>query len=310
MLGSHQVGHGMYGSHTLSVVGDVERTPERLDAALTAITESAIASGLTHTSRLAQEQGPSRRVAEASEGLWDGHITATADGFKVLVSGAHEELRVPKTQAGELHELLALRDGARRVLALEGESLDEAAELEAARASLRERYEAYTAAHGPLGRITKRPTGRVDAATGEPVEARVRPPVMRVFARDPFSPLVLALEHYDESANTSVPAHILTQRVVAVRAPRLGADTPKRRWRSAWTPTGGPSCPPSPTCSAPSRTPRATRWASWSTTTPATARWSRPRSTSRATSPTSSTPPEPLPARTTPTVPTSPRWRR
>ena len=44
---------------------------------------------------------------------------------------------------------------------------------------------------------------------------------------DPFGPLVRALENFDDSTQTAAPAALLTERVVAPRAPRLGADTPQ-----------------------------------------------------------------------------------
>ena len=49
---------------------------------------------------------------------------------------------------------------------------------------------------------------------------------MRILRRDPFGPLVRALESYDEVTGVATPATILTERVVQPRTPILGADTP------------------------------------------------------------------------------------
>lgn len=227
VLGTYRVGHGMYGEETLSVDGDVDALPAALDRALGDVVERGRGQGLTWapaadpdaTQRLAP------RVARAEEGLWEGHITAGEDGsFTMLVDGLHEPLAVPGTRAAELRALLALRDGARDLLALESESLEDTAELTAARRGLNSRYTAYVARYGPLNRTTTRNTGKVDPETGEPRLARVRPPVMNTFRKDPFNSLVMALESYDDATGTAAPAQLLNQRVVVPRAAVLGVD--------------------------------------------------------------------------------------
>jgi N12 class adenine-specific DNA methylase len=45
------------------------------------------------------------------------------------------------------------------------------------------------------------------------------------FRDDPHSPAVYALEHYEATLGTASKAAIFTERVVAPRAPRLGAET-------------------------------------------------------------------------------------
>ena len=93
------------------------------------------------------------------------------------------------------------------------------------RAELGRRYDRYLAAYGPLNRFSLRRTGRTDPATGEPVMARIRPP-QGGFAADPFAPLVYALEQFDPVGQRAAKAAIFRERVIAPRAPRLGADTP------------------------------------------------------------------------------------
>ena len=61
--------------------------------------------------------------------------------------------------------------------------------------------------------------------------ARITPPAMRLLRSDPFAPLVAALEVFDDSTQTATPAGLLSERVVAPRAPRLGADSRAGRAR-------------------------------------------------------------------------------
>ena len=55
--------------------------------------------------------------------------------------------------------------------------------------------------------------------------ARIRPR-QGGFAADPFAPLVYALEEFDPAGQRAAKAAIFRERVIAPRAPRLGADTP------------------------------------------------------------------------------------
>src|SRR5213076_3218281 len=72
-----------------------------------------------------------------------------------------------------------------------------------------------------------RRTGRADPNTGEERLARVMPTAVRLLRDDPFAALVRALEVFDEPTQSARPAGLLSERVVAPRAPRLGADTPQ-----------------------------------------------------------------------------------
>jgi N12 class adenine-specific DNA methylase len=131
---------------------------------------------------------------------------------------------VPRSQAAELRALLALRDSALRLLALESATAEDTPGTERNRAELTRRYDAYVQAYGPLNQFTLRRTGRSDPVTGEPVTARVAPP-QGGFRGDPYAPLVYALEEFDPAGQRAAKAAIFTHRVVAPRTPRLGADT-------------------------------------------------------------------------------------
>lgn len=229
VLGTYRVGHGMYGEATLSVDGDLDTLPAALAHSLEGVVERAMREDLTWLPRdqvtvMAERAG---RVAQAGEGLWDGHITAAGDGtFTILDTGMHVALPVPRTRGAELRQLLAMRDGARGLLAAEAASADDTQDLDEARDALRARYEAYVATYGPLNRSTLRSTGRTDPETGEERMARVRPPVMLTFRRDPFYALVMALEVFDEGTGLAAGAQLLNHRVVVPRTPVLGVDEP------------------------------------------------------------------------------------
>ena len=229
ILGTLSVGHGMYGESTLSVVAkDLGATRTQLRDALADITTRAVAGGQAFTDRdidTAREARPVR-VAEAGEGLWDGHLTAESDGtFTILRSGVHEPLAVPDAQGAELRALLGLRDRATGLLTAEAASLEDTADLDVHREGLRGAYQGYVTRYGPINRFTSRSTGRTDPSTGEERLARVTPRVMVTLRRDPFGPLVLGLEVFDEASQSAVPATVMRQRVVSPRHVVKGADT-------------------------------------------------------------------------------------
>ncbi|PSL08153.1 N12 class adenine-specific DNA methylase [Haloactinopolyspora alba] len=227
ILGELGVGHGMHGEQTLHVTADLGQLPGRLTTALADVADAARRDGLTMTPRRDDTREGSRPVALAPDGLWDGHLVANDDGtFSVVTDGVLAEQHVPRTQRAELTALLGLRDAARALLTAEAADREDTPEIETQRADLASRYRAYVARFGPINRFTTRPTGRTDPETGELKMARVAPPVMRIFRTDPFAALVKGLEHFDEATQTATPATMMSQRVVAPRAPVLGADTP------------------------------------------------------------------------------------
>ncbi|MGO9790050.1 MAG: methyltransferase domain-containing protein, partial [Solirubrobacteraceae bacterium] len=233
ILGHLAAGRGMYASDTLLVRCDVPfgQLAERLRDAAGTLVAAAREHRLTAAARDTSPAGAehSEVVALAPPGEWDGHIVPRADGtFATVAQGTHEPLSVPATQAAELRSLLGLRDRARGLLAAEAASLRDTPELAVLRDGLRVAYTAYVERYGPLNRYTLRRAGRVDADGGEERMARITPPAVRLLCtHDPFGPLVRALENFDDSTQTAAPAALLTERVVAPRAPRLGADTPQ-----------------------------------------------------------------------------------
>jgi N12 class adenine-specific DNA methylase len=227
VLGDYAVGAGLHGAPGLRVVAaDDALTPARLAAALAEITAAAVRDGRAFTPRPATLAAPERAALEPAAGLWDGHLTAHADGrFTRVLDGQHAPLEVPASQRAELRALLGLRDSAKALLAAEADSVEDTPATDALRAELRARYDAYTARHGPINRFTLRPTGRSDPETGAPRMARVTPRVMHTLRSDPFAPLVAALESFDEATQTATPATLLAQRALTARTPVLGAES-------------------------------------------------------------------------------------
>ena len=224
VLGELRLIRGAYSDHDLTVAasGDV---PAALARALAGLADDATARGLAWT----PPQEPTG-LAVAAEPAWsrhpDGYLTARRDGtFTQVTDGREIPFPVPDSQGAELRALLGLRDAVTDLLDAEAGSLDDTPELGALRAALNTRYDACTAAWGPVNRFSWRRTGRTDPDTGEEALARIRPP-QGGFRSDPYAPLVQALEDFDPVSQAAAKAAIFTGRVVAPRNPRLGADTP------------------------------------------------------------------------------------
>ena len=225
VLGELDAASGMYRADDLVVRASGD-TVSALAAALGTVTATAGPRGLTWSPPALSAEaraGPAEPQRSAEP---DGFIRAYADGtFTRVLDGAEGPHEVPRSQAAELRELLGLRDTVRELLDIESASADDTPQIAGLRADLNRRYDAYLRAHGPLNRFTVRRTGRVDAKTGEPVMARVRPP-QGGFRHDPYAPLVLALEEFDPVGQRAAKASVFHGRVIAPRAARLGADTP------------------------------------------------------------------------------------
>lgn len=226
LLGELHVSHGMYGAETLQLTtDDLSTVPDRLNAALADVVREARTAGMVMTGRTADQERQRAAYVPAAAHEWDGHISAADNGFTVVEKGSHTELAVPKTQAAELRALLGLRDSARQLLSAEAESREDTAGIDGLREELKNAYGQYAETYGPINRYTLRSTGRVDEETQEPIQARMTPKAVTIVLRDPFGPLVMALENFDEATQTASPAALLSTRQVQPRRPVLGVDT-------------------------------------------------------------------------------------
>jgi N12 class adenine-specific DNA methylase len=238
ILGSLAVGDGLYRRDEVSVAGDPAAAPAQLREALAEIAREASESGLT------MSPGSSAPAAVRPAALLpnvvtrpDGYLRVNANNtFSRMDDGEWETYSPPKAQAAELRALLGLRETAVALLEAEAASLDDTPQLDRLRTALNTRYDAYTAAYGPINRFTEAPRHRRDPDTGKMVPAvdeetgeqllRRKRPSQGGFRHDPFAPVVRALEVFNEETQTGEKADIFRQRAVAPRPPRLGADTP------------------------------------------------------------------------------------
>lgn len=201
-------------------------TPAAFRTALTAALDRfATAHGPLFDPSDVHHAAPAIMRPDAPVGAIEGHLAVTEDaGFTVVRGGQVHEQPVPATQVKELRALLALRDIEVALLAAEAATTDGTPRISELRRDLNRHYDAYAAAYGPLNRMKTRRTGRVNPDTGEQGLARIRPP-QGGFRTDPHSPAVYALENYDAASGTATKSAIFTDRVVAPRPQRLGADT-------------------------------------------------------------------------------------
>jgi N12 class adenine-specific DNA methylase len=229
VLGELAVGHGMYGADTLSVVGelDADEIAEAISGHGRRIADAAPAVPQRSSERPAVD-ADELQLVEASEGLWDGHLVMLANGtFAEVKDGLEHPIQTPGTIAAELRALLGLRDRARELLATEAQSLQDTPRIAELRTRLRADYESYYARYGPINRFTLRRTGRIDPESGEERMARIAPRAITAFRGDPFCPLVMSLEAFDETTQRATPATLLSKRVIAPREPVLGVETPQ-----------------------------------------------------------------------------------
>lgn len=228
VLGEPVIGNGMYGSATLTVRSDdLAATGARLHEQLAEITEQALTAGRGMAERTGEQELEVAALVPATDQEQIGHITARENGTftQVTIEGVHAPLKVPGTQQTELPALLGLRDKARAVLTLEAANVEDTPELDAMREQLRTSYVSYYDRYGAINRFTERRTGKYDEA-GADILARITPRTVATIRRDPFGPLVLGLEYFDEGTGAATPAGLLSERQVQPRRPVLGTDTP------------------------------------------------------------------------------------
>lgn len=256
VLGELSTEHGMFADQLVVRTPDLDQVPAQLQRVLDGVVADAQTKGLTFTPAAAL--GLSQTPVEEREptSLHDGTIVDRGDSFVVSDRGFLASFAVPKTQEVEMRALLGLRDQAETLLKMEASTLDTTDEMEQLRAGLRGSYEQYQDKYGPLNRYATRSTGRyvdvIDELSGDPViapdtglteqvegVARITPPVLRLFQRDPRSALVRALEQFDESEQTAAPASLLLERMVVPRQQRQGADTPSEAISMSLDQTGG-----------------------------------------------------------------------
>ena len=211
VLGSFTVGRSQYNDHDLTVrpSGDLSGVASQLAVRLAArpvtVAPQAVPAGETDR--------------------FEGTLRANDDGsFSVLRDGFWQSWPCPATQAGELRDLLGLRDTVAALLDAEASSPADTPAIAGLRAELNRRYDGYAAAYGPVNRMSWKRTGRTDNE-GNDVLARQRPPQGK-FSEDPYAAAVYALEDFDPETGTAAKTVIFTKRVITTRQPPESASSP------------------------------------------------------------------------------------
>jgi N12 class adenine-specific DNA methylase len=230
ILGELEIGHGLYGAEMLvSSTAEHPRSAESLSERVRdwgrhlATTIAPYTDDAVSSTGMPQEDV---EAVEAPDGLWDGHLMPLASGeFAVVAAGRETPFETPRTIRAELRALCGLRDRAKRLLEAEAESFADIPQIASHRELLAADYADYLRRWGAINRFTLRRTGRTNPETGEQLMARVVPPAIRALRADPFAPLVMSLEFFDEETGRPAPAALLRERVIAPRAPVLGVET-------------------------------------------------------------------------------------
>ncbi|MEV0487374.1 helicase-related protein [Streptomyces sp. NPDC050508] len=227
VLGHMVVGHGMYGPGELRVDGDGDLNTA-FDKALKKIVARAKDAGLSYT----PDTGERRKVEMLPEGSdrVDGHVQVSPDGtFTQIRDGMIHPFEVPSTQVEEARQLLDLRDSMKALVREESRPDTDEQHVEALRADLKARYDAYHAKFGSLNRFEWATRKSTDPETGQQVEKafRKRPQMGGLITRDPTMAVVLSLDSYDDHTQTSTPAAIFTKRQSRHRTIAERADSPE-----------------------------------------------------------------------------------
>lgn len=226
VLGEMRIGHGMYGADTLTVaapeLGSVFY--DRLQGTATELAEEARRRGLTADDRRPQSAQAVASAPDLSVAVGTVAFDPVA-GFTRHTEFGPEPIHVPKSQRKELEALLGMGELAHTLLRAEAASSVDTAQITGLRSDLAAAYHSYVKRHGPINRVQKTVTRRIDKRTGENIISRRTPPVFSHLNAHPLTPLIRALEHFDEVTGNHTPAALLAERVVIPRRPPLGVDT-------------------------------------------------------------------------------------
>lgn len=223
ILGELRLVQGEAGRTELGVLGERDAR-HALQGILSGLVVAARHRGLAYTPIDRPYAGSSvARVADRTLAQPEGYLAVSDGGFVRTEDGQPVPYSPPATQAAELHALLGLRDTALELLEREASSLDDDDDVTALRAQLNSQYDVYATHWGALNRFSLR-AGRIDPDTGRPKQVRIQPR-QGGFRGDPYASVVYALEVFDDGTQASTKAAIFRERVVARKAPRLGAET-------------------------------------------------------------------------------------
>ncbi len=223
VIGQMSVGQGMYNGQALRVRSDGELAAA-LHAAVDGLPDNVCTervAPLAATAFLELDENLPSHVTEGSFYMApDRTIMQVVGGKAEPVMIRDKAMRADGTPGGKrLGLLIELRDRARHVLATQQDGRS-AAERDMARQRLRQTYAGFRSQFGPINKTTVSERKDGGGAT------RRMPNVVR-FRTDPDVYLVMALEHYDERANTAKPAAIMERDVVTAAEPIGKVDNAK-----------------------------------------------------------------------------------
>jgi N12 class adenine-specific DNA methylase/SAM-dependent methyltransferase len=238
ILGKLEVGRGLYRADEMRVRPDGRDLDAALAAAVGTIVAEARNLGLTLDARpgeeRAAEQAATLVLVERDRAAKPGTITTTPTGgfARYTIDRGWVDHDVPTSQAGELRELLALRDEALALVDAQAAGGDRA-EVHARRTRLNKLYDAYLERHGPVNRY-KLTQPRRDGA----VPQKRRPPFGGLRKHDPDFAVVAALELFDEETGEVRKAPIFTVDVIRAREPARAAESPADALAITWDESG------------------------------------------------------------------------
>ncbi|MFV8161115.1 methyltransferase domain-containing protein [Mycobacterium sp. 134] len=159
-------------------------------------------------------------VLEDAQGRKEGSLHVVDGQVVRVVEG---ELEPVSRASAELRALIGLRDAAVALVEAEADWARPDTEVEQLRDTCRQVYSDYVERFGGLNRGVLA-YGKPDSESGEPRIAW-RVATLGGFRSDPDSPIVLALEEFDQDTGDTKPAPILMHRVNRRPVPATRADT-------------------------------------------------------------------------------------
>ena len=227
VLGKLAVGHGLHRDNELRVDGDGDLI-HNLNRALKRTVAAAKDAGLGY-----QADPEGRRKVELlppGSDRVDGHVQAEPDGtFTQVRDGMVHPFPVPKVQADEARQLLAIRDTFQALLAEESRKDADESLIERLRQALNDQYEAYFNKHGAINRFTWAKRSVTDPDTGQQVQKAYRKKAQRggLFSKDPTMANISPLDEYDDQTGQTTRAAIFTKRQGTYREIAEHADDPQ-----------------------------------------------------------------------------------
>ena len=217
MMGTLAAAGAMYRGGELTLESDGRDLTQSLNAAMSRLPKDVVsrdrarcpackafvsAGGVCNNPNCPLKRPAYQSASSASPAVRDGSFVIGEDGK--IYENRGGRLQEAGGVSPRMEGLIAIRDAARQVLALNIEGADDAV-LRDAQDELNRVYDEFVSKYGPI--TDKRN--------------------QRAFKGDPDFPFLLALEDYDPETKTATKAHIFNRRTINVQEPVTSADTAK-----------------------------------------------------------------------------------